>query len=156
MRGGATQACSFKTHPELLWEVLLGVAAAICLQPAPTHCPLHGMCGFQGSDPLDLSSAERCRCIPGNGDCGALKALLSHFKPHNLDKFLTFLDSFLSSTKWKEQNVPDLKCMGSGKYLESRKCFIEPPPPPAHGFPLRPVCDTPVFQVCRDWIRKQS
>lgn len=87
------------------------------------------MCRFQGNDPRDLSSAERCSCIPGNGDCGTLRALLSHFKPHNLNKLLTFLDSLLSAMKWKEQNVPELECMGSEKYLESRKCFIELPAP---------------------------
>lgn len=134
MRGGATQACSFKTHSELFWEVLLGVAAAICLQPAPTHCPLHDMCGFQGSDPLDLSSAERCRCIPGNGDRGFAGLALSLQTPQP-GRFLIFLNSLLSSIKWKEQNVPDLKCMSSEKYLEFRKCFIELPPPLHHEFP---------------------
>lgn len=46
-----------------------------------------------------------------------------------------------------------LECMGSEKYLESNKCFIELLCTPCVSIV---TCDTPVFQVCRHWTRRQS
>lgn len=110
----------------------------------PLPCPLHGMWGFQGSDPLDLSSAEPCRRMPGNGgDCWPLRSLFCHLQIPQPGQVLylsglAFVIYKMGITKytnaWVQKNI-----------WTSFLSFFELLPTPPWVSTV--TCDTPLFQV---------